>query len=59
MSWRDLFRHEKDRERDVELNKLERLADVTEQRADRVTAEQKQLVSALRNTVKALRAERR
>lgn len=59
MNWlRRLFRHDEERERkDVQLTRLEQRADATVVRADRVLAEQKQLVTAIRKTVKAMRAE--
>lgn len=60
MRWRDLFRHDGERERkDEQLANLEQRAEATVRRADRVAREQQQLTEAIRNTVRALRAEHR
>lgn len=58
MNWlQTLLRRDDHDSKDRRLASLEARSDATVQRAERVVAEQKQLTQAVRNTVKALRAE--
>ena len=60
MNWfRRLFRSDERDTKDRRLASLEARSDATIKRADRLVAEQKQLASAVRNTVKALRESHR